>query len=304
MNSLRSYKLTGLRYFQSDKLLTLVLFLGPVLIGLFIFQWLPLGVAVKNSFLQFSPLNPNAVRFVGFDNFLSLLRNERFQRAAINTLIYIFGKLAIQIPLGLLLALLLNKGLPGTRLVRGAVFAALVSSEAVMALLWNILYAPDVGLLNSLLAAVGLPKQPFLISSSQAMPALLALIVWKDIGFTMLLLLSGLQTIPDEYYDAASIDGAGSWAKLRHITIPLLKRMLLLAVFMATIAGSRVFAPIILMTEGGPQDATTNSVFFMYEQAFRYQRMGDASATAVYLILFLILISLVEGRIFKTEHEY
>lgn len=304
MNNIGLRKFNGSRSFKTDKFLTVVLFLGPVLVGLFVFQWLPLGVAIKNSFLQFSPLNPDAARVVWLDNYLSLLSNERFQRAAINTLIYIFGKLAIQIPLGLLLAMLLDKALPGTTLIRGAVFAALVSSEAVMALLWNILYTPDVGLINSLLAAIGLPKQPFLISTSQAMPALLVMIVWKDIGFTMLILLSGLQTIPREFYDAAAIDGAGSWAKLRHITIPLLKRMLLLAIFMATIAGSRVFTPIILMTDGGPQDATINSVFYMYEQAFRYQRMGEASTTAVYLILFLILISLVEGWVFKTEHEY
>lgn len=289
---------------QLDRFFVIALFLVPVLIGLFVFHWVPLIVAVRNSFLQFSPLNPDAARVVGFENYVSLLANERFQRAAINTLIYIFGKLLIQIPLGLFLALLLDMNLPGTRLVRGAVFAALVSSEAVMALLWNMLYTPDVGLINSFLAAIGVSKQPFLISTSQALPSLMALIVWKDIGFTMLILLAGLQTIPRDFYDAAAIDGAGAWAKFRHVTIPLLKRMLLIAIFMATIAGSRVFTPIILMTEGGPQDATVNSVFYMYEQAFRFQRMGEASATAVYLILLLIIISLVEGRVFRAEHEY
>jgi ABC-type sugar transport system permease subunit len=180
----------------------------------------------------------------------------------------------------------------------------MVASESVMALMWNILYTPDNGLFNTLLAAVGLPRQPFLISTTQALPAILAKAIWKDIGFTMLILLAGLQSIPEDFYDAADIDGASAWAKLRHITIPLMRRMILLASFMATIAGSRLFTPIILMTDGGPSDATVNTVFYMYEQAFRFQRMGEASATAVYLIIALVVISLLQSRALRTTHEY
>ena len=114
----------------------------------------------------------------------------------VNTLMYIAGKLVLQIPLALGLAMLLNRSLPGTRIVRGAVFAALVASEAIVALLWNILYTPDNGLINSFLRAVGLPTQPFLTDVMQALPSILVMIVWKDIGFTTLILLAGLQTIP------------------------------------------------------------------------------------------------------------
>jgi ABC-type sugar transport system permease subunit len=254
--------------------------------------------------LRFSPLNPNAAAWVGLDNYAGLLTNERFLHATLNTLIYIGGKLVVQIPLALFLAMLLNRSLPGTRLVRGAVFAALVASEAVIALIWNIMFAPDNGLVNVLIGRVGVPPQPFLTSETQALPTILAMVVWKDIGFTMLILLAGLQTIPQEYHEAAAIDGAGAWARLRHITLPLLRRMLLLATFMATIAGCRIFIPIALMTEGGPQDATVNAIYYMYEQAFKYQRMGEASATAVLVILLLIAITLVQARLLRTEHEY
>ena len=130
------------------------------------------------------------------------------------------------------------------------------------------------------------------------------MIIWKDIGFTTLILLAGLQTIPHEYHEAAQIDGAGAWARLRHITLPLLRRMLLLATFMATIAGSRIFIPIALMTDGGPEDATVNAVYFMYEQAFKFQRMGDASATAMLIILLLVAITLVQAGLLRTDHEY
>jgi len=287
-----------------DVLGVAVLFLLPTFVGLLIFHWWPLVVALQNSTLRFSPLNPNAAVFVGMDNYVGLFSNERFVRAAVNTLIYIGGKLILQIPLGLALAMLLNRSLPGTRIVRGGVFAALVASEAVVALIWNILYTPDNGLFNVLLSQVGIPSQPFLTSIVQALPAILVMVVWKDIGFTTLILLAGLQTIPHEYQEAAAIDGAGPWRRLIHITLPLLKRMLLLATFMATISGSRIFIPIALMTDGGPQDATVNAVYYMYEQAFKFQRMGEASATAVLIILLLIAITLVQARLLRTDHEY
>ncbi|MCC7370113.1 MAG: sugar ABC transporter permease [Chloroflexi bacterium] len=280
------------------------LFLFPTFVGLIVFHWLPLAAAVQNSLLRFSPLNPSAATFVGLSNYANLLENERFIRATVNSLIYIGGKLALQIPLGLGIALLLNRSLPGTRIVRGAVFAALVASEAVVALIWNILYTPDNGLFNAFLGAVGIPGQPFLTSVAQALPSVLVMIVWKDIGFTTLILLAGLQTIPHEYQEAAEIDGAGAWARLVHITLPLLRRMLLLATFMATISGSRIFIPIALMTDGGPEDATINAVYFMYEQAFKFQRMGDASAVAMLVILLLVAITLVQARLLRTDHEY
>ena|SRR5579871_4465079 len=281
-----------------------ILFLVPVFVGLAIFAWLPLAVAVRNSMLRFSPLNPDAAVFVGLGNYADLFATPRFQRAMLNTLLYIAGKLVLQIPLALGLALLLNRSLPGTRIVRGAVFAALVASEAVVALLWNILYTPDNGLINSFLRAVDLPTQPFLTDVAQALPAILVMVVWKDIGFTTLILLAGLQSIPPEFSDAAAIDGANAWQRTWHITLPLLRRMLLLAIFMATIAGSRIFIPIALMTDGGPQDATVNAVYYMYEQAFKFQRMGPASATAILVILLLVAITLAQTRLLRTTHEY
>jgi len=280
------------------------LFLLPTFAGLLVFHWWPLAVAIQNSTLRFSPLNPDAAVFIGMDNYVGLFSNERFQRAIVNTLIYIFGKLILQIPLGLGLALLLNRSLPGTKIVRGGVFAALVASEAIVALLWNILYTPGNGLINVFLEQVGIPSQPFLTSAMQALSSVLVMIVWKDIGFTTLILLAGLQTIPYEYHEAAEIDGAGPFSRLVHITLPLLKRMLLLATFMATISGSRIFIPIALMTDGGPENATVNAVYFMYEQAFKFQRMGEASATAMLIILLLVAITLVQARLLRTDHEY
>lgn len=280
------------------------LFVVPMLVGLAIFHWAPLVVAVKNSTLQFSPLNPDASTFVGLDNYANLFASDRFLRALGNTILYIGGKLALQIPLGLGLALLLNRHLAGRTIVRGAVFAALVSSDAVITLVWNILYTPDNGLFNSLISAVGIPTQPFLTSTTQALPSILVIVVWKDLGFTMLILLAGLQSIPKEYQEAASIDGAGPLRRLIHITLPMLKRMLLLATFMATIDGYRIITPVILTTQGGPENASTNLAYYMFEQAFSYQRMGEASATAMIIIIMLSATSLVQMRALRTDYEH
>jgi ABC-type sugar transport system permease subunit len=181
------------------------------------------------------------------------------------------------------------------------VFAALVASETVVALIWNMLYDPGSGIFNVLLRQIGIPSQPFLTSTTQALPSILAMVVWKDVGFTMLLLLAGLQAIPDEYYDAAAIDGAGPWAQFWYITIPQLRRILLLALFMATLAAFRIFTPVMLMTQGGPEYASTNVIYFMYEQAFKYLNLGAASAAAVMMIGILALVTLFEGRILRTE---
>src|SRR5712691_1096929 len=118
--------------------------------------------------------------------------------------------------------------------------------------------------------AIGLPSQPFLIDPGQALGSVLVVLVWKDIGLTV---LAGLQSIPSDYYEAANLDGAGPVARFRFITLPLLSRLLLLAVFMATIAACRVFTPILLMTEGGPQDSSVDLIYLAYEQAFKFQRL-------------------------------
>lgn len=280
-----------------------VLFLLPLFAGLLLFQWIPLILAVKNSFYQLSLLNPKAAHYLGLDNYRNLAESPRFTQAFINSLIYTAGKIFIQIPLALLLAVFLNQGIRGTTVVRGAVFAALVASEAVIALIWNIMYDPSNGLINVLLNAVSIPKQPFLTSTSQALPSILAMVIWKDIGFTMLILLAGLQAIPDEYYEAASLDGAGPWRKLYSITVPLLRRSLLLAMFMATLSGFRIFTPILLMTEGGPQNATINVIYYMYDRGFRFLRMGEASAAAVVMIGLLAIITLVQGRLLRTNYD-
>jgi multiple sugar transport system permease protein len=282
----------------------IILFLSPLLIGMVMFSYYPLIAAFYNSLTNMNIANPAAAKFIGAQNYLNLVGNTEFFRALANSLLYTAGKLVIQLPLGLSLAMLANQAVRGKTLLRGALFAPLVASEVVIAVIFNTMYFPDFGLFNAILRAVGLPTQGFIVSSTQALPSILVVMIWMDVGFTVLLYLAGLQSIPMEFSEAARIDGANEWDNFRYITLPLLKRTTLLCAFMATISGFRVFTPVYILTRGGPQDATVSAIYFVYEQAFKFLNMGPASAMAVAFILILAGITLVQGRVLRTEFEY
>lgn len=284
--------------------LSVIGFLLPTLIGLLVFQYIPLVVAVRNSFFRLSLLNPNAAVYIGFSNYINIIDDTVFWKSITNTLLYAGGKILIQIPLALFLAIILNRQIKGMAIVRSALFAPLVTSGAVVAVIWNLMYHPDNGILNALLLAFGLAKQPFLVSTDQALISILIMGIWQDVGFSMLLILAGLQNIPEVYYEAASIDGAGFVDNFRYITIPLLRRTLLFTIVVATIFSFRVFTPIYVMTRGGPSDATLLSVYYIFKQGFQLMNMGYASAMAVMLILLLIAITFIQSRVLRTEFEY
>ncbi len=282
----------------------LAAFLLPLLAGMVLFQALPLAIAVYNSTLSINIANPDAAKPVGLRNYADLLHNARFFHALGNSLLYMLGKLAAQLPLGLALALLANQAIRGRSILRLALFAPLVASEVVVAMLWNVIYFPDSGLLNAVLSRLGLPTQGFITSASQALPSILSVVVWQDVGFTVLIFLAGLQGIPEELYEAAHLDGVNTWQKLWFLTLPLLRRSIMLAAFMATLGGFRIFTPIYVMTQGGPQESTTSAIYYIYEQAFKFLNMGPASAMAVIFIMLLALVTLVESRLLRTEVQY
>ena len=198
-------------------------------------------------------------------------------------------------PLSLGLALLLDRKLPGTPIARAAILGALAASESVSALIWNQLYLPDSGLFSAILTAIGLPSQPFLSSTWQAIPSIVAISAWKDMGLPMLIFLGGLQAIPPHLYEAAAIDGAPAWPVFRRITLPMLGPSTILATFMITVGAARLFTPILLLTEGGPAGSTTNLSYYSYAQNFLYSSPGLASASVVFMLILMVVISLLQA---------
>lgn len=266
----------------------------PAVCGLAVFQFLPLLSAAVSSVRRFNPFTKRATGWAGIDNFAAVLSDPSFQSALFVTLVYVILSLLIMLPLSLGLALLLDRRVPGTFLARAAVLGALAASESVSALIWNQMYLPNNGLFSAILNAIGLSGQPFLTSAWQSIPSIIAISAWKDIGLPMLIFLGGLQAIPPHLYEAADIDGASAWPVVRRITLPMLRPSVILAAFMITVGAVRLFTPIYLLTEGGPNGATTNVAYFAYVQNFHFSSPGHASASVIIMLLALAVIGGVQ----------
>ncbi len=283
---------------------TVILFLAPTFIGLFLFQYLPLITAVRNSFYHYNLLEPDARTFAGFANYRRLIKEARFRSSLGHTVVFGVAKVVIQTPLALALALLVQRTTRRATIVRSAIFAPVVTSVTIIAVIWNLMYDPEHGLFNTLLIAFHLGKQPFLTSAGQALPAIIAMSIWQDAGFTMLLFLAGLQGIAETFYEAAAIDGANHWEQFRYITVPLLMRTILFAVVTTTVFSFQVFTPVYVMTKGGPLDATRVAVYYIYETAFVFLDMGYASALALVLTALLLIVAVGQSRLLRSRFEY
>jgi ABC-type sugar transport system permease subunit len=280
--------------------------IGPLMVipaaaGLGIFWIWPLIVAIMNSFRAFNPFTHRANGWAGLSNYQQILADPGFQSAFWVSLVYMVLMIILIIPLALGLALLLDKRMPGTVLARAAILAALASSEAVAALMWNQLYQPSSGLFDAIFRAMGMPTQPFLTDGNLAIVAIVIMIAWKDVGLPMLIFLGGLQAIPPHLFEAASIDGANRWRMFWRITLPLLRPSLILSLFMTTIAAARLFTPIQILTSGGPNGRTSNLAYYSYAQAFLFNSPGQAAATVVVMLLMLVVITIIQGLALRSK---
>jgi multiple sugar transport system permease protein len=201
------------------------------------------------------------------------------------------------------MALLANRKVPAQWLFRLVFFAPYVLPVAIVYLVWNWLYQPDYGLINSFLAALGIGSISWLSSPTAAMPAVVITTVWWTIGFNFILYLAGLQEIPQELYEAAAIDGASGWARLRYITIPLLQRTTTLIVILQVLASLKVFDQIYLLTGGGPDGATRSIIEYIYEQGFQSYRLGYAAAMSYVFFVLILVISVAQFVLFSRRKE-
>jgi ABC-type sugar transport system permease subunit len=270
-------------------LTTAALFLAPSLVAFAAFIYFPLAYNVYISLTSWNLISP-IKKFVGLQNYQRLIQDERFWLVLKNTAYYSLGTVFISLLIALGLALLLNRKLRGRSFYRAAIFSPYVTTPAVIALLWLWIFDPQFGLLNSLLKAIGIRGPEWLASTQWALPAIMIMMIWRTIGYDTVIFLAGLQSIPDEYYEAATIDGASNWHLFRYITLPLLSPTTFFIIVTATISSFQVFDAVAVMTGGGPLDSTNVLVYFLYEHAFRFFEAGRASAIAV--VLFTIVAGL------------
>jgi ABC-type sugar transport system permease subunit len=243
-------------------------------------------------------------QYVGLTNFREIFADPTFRRAALNSLTYSGLSLAALLPLALLIGILLyQSGLRGEALGRTVLFLPYVIPTLTSAIVWGYLYTPLYGPLNQILAALGLPKQSWLGSPQNAMLALVIFNVWQTLGYYTVLVGAGLTQIPRMYYESAALDGAGPWAQIRHITLPLLSRVLFFVVVISLINTLQVFDPIYVLTQGGPSESTTVLSYYIYKTAFEFGLAGKASAMAFVLLAVLVLMVLLLLRSFTRPAE-
>ena len=274
---------------------------APALTVIAVFFAVPVAAALLMSATDFDIYALAAlrnVRFIGLDNYLHLLQRPLFWRALLNTLFFVVVGVPLSIGVSLGTALLLHSRLARFRgFFRTALFAPVVTTLAAVAVVWIFLLHTRYGLLNYGLSWLGLHPVDWLGDPRWAMPAIVLLSVWKNFGYNMIILLAGLQAIPDEQYEAAQLDGAGTFATFRHVTLPALAPMLLMVSLLTMAAHFQIFAEPYVMTQGGPAERTVTVLYLMYEDGFKWWSLGSASSVAFALFLIMLAFSLVQGRL-------
>ena len=278
-------------------------FLAPALALIVVFFFLPVAASLLLSVTDFDLYgiaNPANTRFVGFDNYARLLKTPDFWLALRNTFYFAFvgGPLTIAVSLGAAL-LLSSKLVRFKSFFRTIYFTPFVTTLVAVSIVWKYLYHTRYGLFNYALGAIGIEPIDWLGDPTWAMPAIILMAVWKSFGYNMLIFIAGLQAIPEDLYDAAEIDGASAVRRFFSITLPMLAPTLVFVSVITMIGYFQLFAEPYVMTQGGPLRSTTSVVLLMYEEGFRWWRMGYAAAIAFVLFIVILLATLVQFRLQK-----
>ena len=281
------------------------LFVAPAFIGLFLFVGLPFALAVILSFTNLRLGSPLPLEFLGFEQYHRILKDPGFLRALLNNGIFALVVVPVQTAIALGLALLLNQPLKGMAIFRTFFFMPVVFPMSLVSVVWILIYAPNPdGMMNSLMEVLtfGLwEPTDFLRNPWLALPSIILLSMWQGVGFQMVILLAGLQSIPGNLYEAAAIDGSNKWNQFIHITLPQLRNTLIFVMLVTSILAFRLFDQVEIMTQGGPNEATTTVMYEAVRAAFEQQKMAKGAAMTVVFFLVVLTITLVQRLVVKQE---
>ncbi len=291
-----------LTHFQRERL-TFLAFIAPNFLLFAIFTFWPL---LYNFFLSFNRWNLLAPKptWIWFNNYIDMISDPIFWKALGNTFYLAGGTIFIRLALALGLALVLNQKLAMRSVYRAIIFSPTFTTGAAIAIVWSWILHEDIGLLRLPLNAIGLISPNWLGDPNWTIPALIIVSIWKGMGYDMVIFLAGLQGVPVELYEAARVDGAGRWALFRHITLPMISPITFFLVVTSIISALQVFDLVAVMTGGGPMNSSKVYVFYLYENAFRYYRIGYAAALSMVLFVITLAITIFQTRLSKRWVHY
>jgi len=279
------------------------LFMAPALIGMALFIFIPFILAIVLSFTSTRLGSPLPMEWVGLREYIRLLNDAAFLRALFNNLLFAVVVVPVQTLLALALALWLNQPLRGQVVFRTLFFMPVVFPLSLIAVVWILIYSPDSnGMMNHLLQVISLghwQAKDFLHDPLWALPAIMLTSVWQGVGLQMVVLLAALQTIPKELHEAAAIDGARTWQRFRHVTLPQLRNSLVFVVIVTTILAFRVFDQVRIMTQGGPEDRSATVIFAAVRAAFDRAQVAQGMAISVVFFLIVLAITLLQRKLLR-----
>lgn len=283
---------------RSRDFLPALMFIAPAAFGFIVFILAPAIRGIYLSLTQYKVLSPP--RFIGFDNYEKLFSDKLFWNAIVVTSEYVLINVTVQTIVALGLAMIMHR-LTQSTIVRGVILLPYLTSNVVVALLWFLLLDYQLGFVNQLLQAIGLPRVPFFGNQAYVIPTVALTNIWRFGGYTALLIFAGLQSIPKDYSEAALIDGANEWQVFWNITLPLLRPVMALVIVVSVLGSFQVYDNIAVTTKGGPVNATRVLSVYIYDLAFGRFQFGYASAISVVLLVILSVVGIVQLRLLRAN---
>lgn len=275
------------------------LLVSPYIVHFILFVAFPVVFSIVLTFHKWNIISP--MEYTGLNNYIRLFKDEVFFQSLINTLIFLVIHIPLQIIVALFLAQILNQKIKLRGFFRAAFFLPVIVSGVVVTILWQQLYGFDTGLLNRLLVSLGLGKVGWLTDPNIAMPSIALMATWKNVGLYIVLFLVGLQTVPEQYYEAADIEGASQWQKFFKITLPMINPTIFMVVILSTIGGFSLFIEPYIMTGGGPLNSTISAVLYIYKQGFFYYHMGYSATLGFFFALIIMAVVVIQKKFVERD---
>lgn len=281
------------------KKLTPYLLVSPYLIYFSVFIAFPVLFSLYLTFQSWNIISP--MKFIGLSNYERLVQDSFFLKSLINTFVFLIIHIPLQIIIALFIAVILNQKIKFRGFFRAAFFLPVIVSGVVVTILWQQLYGFDSGLFNRILTSIGLGKIGWLVDPGWAMPSIAIMATWKNVGLYIILFLVGLQTVPQQYYEAAELEGANRFQQFWNITLPAINPTIFMVVILSTIAGFSLFIEPYVMTGGGPLNSTLSAVLYIYKQAFTYYHMGYAATLGLFFAVLILCVVIIQRKFIEKD---